>query len=86
MFGIQDNQEKISHPEDSSLGMEPIEPVRKRITKQHLFKWLFFLFFIIYILLSYYHAPILTRLGSVRDMEGWRLYQILRISRAQLAQ
>ena len=69
MFGLNDSQEKVSYQEDSSTGMEPIEPEGRKITKQHLFKWLFFLFFVIYILLSYYHAPILERLGGYLILE-----------------
>jgi uncharacterized SAM-binding protein YcdF (DUF218 family) len=42
----------------------PIEPQGKRFTKPTVLKWIIFLVFIIYILVSYYRGPILTSLGK----------------------
>ena len=58
-----EDEERSVDPHDTFPDMEPIEPERKRIKKQDLLKWLFFLLALIYILLSYYHAPILNRVG-----------------------
>jgi len=64
-----ENQDSILHPADPTTEMEPIEPEGQGIIKPHILKWLFFLLFIIYILLSYSHATILTRLGRYLIVE-----------------
>ena len=69
MFGSNDNQDKINISDDSSPARKPIEPERAKITKQLVLKWIFFLFFIIYILISSFHAPILIYLGEYLVME-----------------
>jgi len=69
MFEDYENQDSKMHQADPISEMEPIELEGKGITKLHILKWLFFLFFIIYILLSYYHAPILTRIGRYLIVE-----------------
>jgi uncharacterized SAM-binding protein YcdF (DUF218 family) len=43
---------------------KPIEPQGKRLSRPTILKWIIFLVFTSYILISYYHAPILTRLGK----------------------
>ena len=59
----------IADPEDISPVSNLIEPERKRNWKQDLLKWILFLFAVIYVLLSYYHAPILTRVGRFLVVE-----------------
>lgn len=63
MIDFNEKQENRAYLEESSPGMEPIEPEKKKITKYYLLKWIIFLFFIIYLLISYYYAPILTHFG-----------------------
>ena len=46
-----------------------IEPGGKKSTRQGLLKWLFFIFVLIYVLISYYHAPILTLMGRFLIVE-----------------
>lgn len=62
MTEANNNQERISYQEGSSqkaasTGLSTI------------LKWLVFLFVIIYVLISFYHAPILTRLGRYLVLE-----------------
>jgi uncharacterized SAM-binding protein YcdF (DUF218 family) len=47
----------------------PIEPEGKKFKRPSIFKWVLFLVFIAYVLISYYHAPILTRLGRYLVVE-----------------
>ena len=47
----------------------PIEPEEGGKGKPHFFKWLLFIFIIIYFTLSYFHAPILTYLGGYLIVE-----------------
>ncbi|MBW1805874.1 MAG: YdcF family protein [Deltaproteobacteria bacterium] len=49
--------------------MHPIEAEGKLITKQNILRWFIFLLFIIYLLLSFLHVPILTRLGRYLILE-----------------
>ena len=70
MLGISENEGKNPYPEESSTVMKSGEPEKGKIKKQQLFKWLFFLLFIIYILVSHYHAPILTRMGRYLILEN----------------
>lgn len=58
-----ENEDKVSDQEGAFPDATPIEPGRKKIGKPSLLKWLFFLFLIIYVLLSYYYVPILISLG-----------------------
>jgi len=58
-----ENRKGAKPQEDVFQDSKPIEPERKKLGKPSLLKWLFFLFALIYILLSYYHAPMLTGLG-----------------------
>jgi len=69
MFGFNDNQEKTSYHEESAVSSETIEPRSQGLTKSALFKWLIFLFFIVYFLVSLYHVQILTRLGAYLIIE-----------------
>jgi len=64
MFEEQKEQQKLIFPSESQKESGPIEPGRIVITKQAIFKWLIVLIFMLYVLLSYYHAPILTRIGK----------------------
>jgi uncharacterized SAM-binding protein YcdF (DUF218 family) len=43
---------------------KPIEPESAPSTRLNLFKWIFFIVVFFYILLSYFHGPILTQLGK----------------------
>jgi len=43
---------------------KPIEPETAPSTSLGVFKWVFFIAVIFYVLLSYFHAPILTQLGK----------------------
>ena len=47
----------------------PIEPQGRKVTSPNFLKWFLFLIIIIYVLISYYHAPILTRIGKVLIVE-----------------
>jgi uncharacterized SAM-binding protein YcdF (DUF218 family) len=58
-----ENEARVAYQGDAFPDSGPIEPKRKKIGKPGLLKWLFFLFVILYVLLSYFHGPILTRLG-----------------------
>ena len=64
-----ENTDKGYNEQDAFRNGKPIEPERKKTGRASLLKWLFFLFAIIYILLSYYHAPILMRLGRYLIVE-----------------
>jgi uncharacterized SAM-binding protein YcdF (DUF218 family) len=48
---------------------KPIEPEEKKLSRPSIVKWAIFLLLIIYTLLSYYHAPILARVGSYLVVE-----------------
>jgi uncharacterized SAM-binding protein YcdF (DUF218 family) len=58
-----ENMDQDDYREDAFQNSRPIEPERKKMGKVGLLKWLFFLFALLYVLFSYYHAPILTLLG-----------------------
>ncbi len=64
-----ENEDKIDYQEDAFQDSKPIEPERKRMGKAWVLKWLFFLLAIFYVILSYYHAPILTGLGRYLIVE-----------------
>ncbi len=49
--------------ENSFNAVKPIEPEKTKITKLYVLKWLFFSFFLLYILISYFHVPILFAVG-----------------------
>jgi uncharacterized SAM-binding protein YcdF (DUF218 family) len=53
-------------PEDGSPmpDAKPIEPKSASSTRLSVFKWIFFIAVFFYILLSYFHGPILTQLGK----------------------
>ena len=69
MFGINEIERKNPYPEEPAGELKTGDPEGKRIKKHQFFKWLFFLFFVIYLLISYYHAPILTRMGRYLILE-----------------
>ena len=51
------------------LENEPIEPRGKTLRRPSLFKWILFLFLVAYVLITYYHAPLLTFLGRYLIVE-----------------
>jgi uncharacterized SAM-binding protein YcdF (DUF218 family) len=53
-------------PEDRSKipDAKPIEPESAPSTRLSLFKWIFFIVVLFYVLLIYFHGPILTQLGK----------------------
>ena len=55
--------EEVSLKEDTQPDSKPIEPEPKKMGKPSTLKWLFFLIFILYAVLSYTYAPILMFLG-----------------------
>lgn len=69
MLEVRGNKDEGNHQEDTFPNGRPIEPEGRKIRRPSLLKWLFFLLAIIYILVSYYHAPILTRLGRYLIVE-----------------
>jgi len=64
MFESSGNQEKAPYPGQPPSASEPIEPKKEGLTITALFKLLIFFFFILYVLVSFYHVQILTRVGS----------------------
>ena len=69
MSGYLESDDKDLNQEDPFRDIGPLEPERGKLPKTGLFKWIFFLFVVVYILISYYHAPILTRLGRYLIVE-----------------
>jgi len=69
MSGYQESDDKALNQEGSFRDIGPLEPEKGKLPKTGLFKWIFFLFVVVYILISYYHAPILTRLGRYLIVE-----------------
>ncbi len=51
------------------LDNRPIEPEGKKLNRPSIIKWALFLLFVVYLLISYYHAPILTYLGGYLIVE-----------------
>lgn len=64
-----DNNREKAFGADSAREIEPIEPEKTRLTKQQVLKWLIFLLFLIYVLVTYFHAAILTGLGRYLVVE-----------------
>jgi uncharacterized SAM-binding protein YcdF (DUF218 family) len=64
-----ENRDSVDYQEDGFPDSKPIEPERKRMGRTWMLKWLFFLLAIVYVLLSYYHVPILTGLGRYLIVE-----------------
>jgi uncharacterized SAM-binding protein YcdF (DUF218 family) len=58
-----ENEFKGLRPEARVPDGKPIEPEKRKWSRTSLLKWLFFLFAIVYVLLSYYHNPLLVHLG-----------------------
>ena len=58
------NDEEAYEKGDSFQTGEPLEPEGGKGGPLRLLKWIFFVFVVIYSLLSYFHAPILTCLGE----------------------
>ena len=55
---------KVFEEGDSFQTGEPLEPEGGKGRPLNLLKWIFFVFVVIYSLLSYFHGPILTRMGE----------------------
>jgi uncharacterized SAM-binding protein YcdF (DUF218 family) len=58
-----------NHEEEPYVGSEPIEPQGRKLIRPSIVKWVIFLLFAAYILLSYYRAPILAGLGKYLIVE-----------------
>lgn len=58
------NDDEAYETEDSFQTGEPLEPKGGKSGPLNKLKWIFFAFVVLYSLLSYFHAPILTRLGA----------------------
>ena len=56
------SDDEVYEKGDSFQTGDPIEPERRKGGTISRLKWIFFVFVVIYSLLSYFHAPILTRL------------------------
>ena len=69
MVGDWENVKNKTDPENGPPAVKPLEPERKRNWKQDIIKGILFLLAVIYILLSYWHAPILTRVGRFLILE-----------------
>ena len=69
MSGKYEDEDTRLDPENAFPDRGPIEPEGKRIKRQDLLKWIFFLLAVIYILVSYYHAPILKGVGRYLIVE-----------------
>lgn len=52
------------HQEQPYVGSKPIEPKGRTLIRPSILKWVIFLLFAAYILISYYRAPILAGLGK----------------------
>lgn len=64
-----ENRDSVDYQEGGFQDSTPIEPERKRMGRTWMLKWLFFVLAIVYVLLSYYHVPILTGLGRYLIVE-----------------
>jgi uncharacterized SAM-binding protein YcdF (DUF218 family) len=64
MFGSNDDQEKAPSAGQSPSASEPVEPKKEGLPITALFKLLIFFLFVFYVLVSFYHIQILTRVGS----------------------
>jgi uncharacterized SAM-binding protein YcdF (DUF218 family) len=61
---VQENKAEDRGQTEFHVDNRPIDPQGKRFTKPTVLKWIIFLVFIVYILISYYRGPILTSLGK----------------------
>ena len=69
MSGYQGNDDIKPNQGGTLPNVGPIEPTGKQIGKPNLIKWLFFVLIVIYVLLSYFHAPILRKVGEYLIVE-----------------
>ncbi|MFH1350443.1 MAG: YdcF family protein [Pseudomonadota bacterium] len=69
MLGYQKIEDTMIDKKGGIPDSRPIEPESKKIGNSNILKWLLFLFVIVYVILSYYHAPILTHLGRYLIVE-----------------
>ena len=63
-IGTQENEVEDTGQTETYVDNKPIEPQGKKISRPTVLKWVIFLVFIVYILVSYYRGPILTSLGK----------------------
>jgi len=63
MFDKEKDQDVISKQDETKPESESIEPVGMKLTKLTWIRWVVFLLFVAYVLLSHYHASILTAFG-----------------------
>ena len=66
---ISADSEEEKRSADFSMDSTPLEPAGKKTGRQGVVKWVLFLLFIIYVLISYYRVPILTTIGSYLIVE-----------------
>jgi len=67
--GYDQQEEQKEKETEFRVDGGPIEPDAKSSRRPSLFKWIFFLLIVLYGLLSYYHAPLLTRMGRYLIVE-----------------
>ena len=60
----QENETEERRQAEVFVDKRPIEPQGRKITRPRILKWVIFLVFVTYILISYYRAPILTSFGN----------------------
>ena len=60
----QENEAEERRQTEVFVDKRPIEPQGRKVTRPRILKWVIFLVFIAYILISYYRAPILTSFGN----------------------
>jgi uncharacterized SAM-binding protein YcdF (DUF218 family) len=63
------NRDSVDYQEDGFQDSTPIEPRPKKMNRAWMLKWLFFVLAIVYVLLSYYHVPVLKGLGRYLIVE-----------------
>ncbi len=63
MYGNEKDTSDMTEPGEIYPKNEPIEPEKIKLTKGVLFRWLIFLVFLVYVLLSHYRVAFLIGLG-----------------------
>jgi uncharacterized SAM-binding protein YcdF (DUF218 family) len=63
MFEKQKDPDTLPKPDETITESEPIEPARIKLTRLTWIRWFVFFLFVFYVLLSHYHATILTAVG-----------------------
>lgn len=62
--GYQENEMEYSDQTETYVDNRPIEPQGRKLSRPGIIKWIIFLVFITYMLISLYHAPILKGIGK----------------------